>query len=367
MKTKAPFAILRMMLILVVLAALMAGFWACSLADAETVAQGAYEIRMLGKADEALTLLSEHASANPDDAPVQYELARTYSYMATGDMAQMENYFNNAKTAIEKAVALAPDNLSYRFFDGRVTFVLSYMALQTDYENAKTHIALVVAAFEKVLEVDPNCGEAMLHLVELNGGLPPEIWSDTAKAEAYTIKLEELDPVLGGKARAIMLPDDADLIAFWKEIVEKNPGNAGALEALGKTYLREGQDDGIAHIEQAFALDAGLSESIMDVARYFTFKARSDTTQTKAAIAAGDAMIEKYLATEPPVPLKAYALGLQARFKYFVGEKEEGEAVQNEAETMDPHFSRASAVPFADLFVPPGEAAHSHRYLFQPF
>jgi hypothetical protein len=50
-----------------------------------------------------------------------------------------------------------------------------------------------------------------------------------------------------------------------------------------------------------------------------------------------------------------------------MGDKEEAEKLFEEANRIDPFVSRAFGVPSLDLFIPPGEISHNHRYLFTPF
>ncbi len=59
-------------------------------------------------------------------------------------------------------------------------------------------------------------------LVEFFGGLPAEMGGDPEKAEKYANELEVADVIAGAKAREILMPEDADYVAFWEDIIEKD-------------------------------------------------------------------------------------------------------------------------------------------------
>ena len=192
--------------------------------------------------------------------------------------------------------------------------------------------------------------------------------ADKAKAEQYAKKLEEYDAVLGAKARAILMPEDADPIDFWTKVVEKHQGNAAALEALGKAYLRDGKtEEGIKYMEQAFEADPSQTLLLLDMARYYMMSARRDVSLKETMLSLTEKAINRYLATDPIAPIEAYSIGLLAKIKYWTDSKEDGKKLEAEAEKIDMYFSRASAIPGSALFVAPGEESHHHTYLFQPF
>ena len=64
---------------------------------------------------------------------------------------------------------------------------------------------------------------------------------------------------------------------------------------------------------------------------------------------------------------QAYALGVQAKYRFFSGEKEQGQEFIKRAEALDPYFSKATGAPAPDQFIPPDEVSRTHRYLTRPF
>lgn len=332
------------------------------------VVNKAYQLRLDGKADEAKTMLTDYLAANPADAVGNYELARVYFYMAPGDPKNVQSAVESAEKSIQKAVELEPGNPAYRYFAARVAFLKAYIAMQSDEEHAKDHVSTVCRAFESVLESKPDYGEPMLNLIELYGGLPVELGRDSSKAAQYEDKLEAIDHVLAGKAHCIMMPDDFDRVAYWKDLAERHKGDARVLEELGKTCLREQKTEaGVEYMKEAIKTDPSKSALYLVIASHHIMKFRQDPQAKEAALPLATQAVNDFLATKPIAPLKAYALGILARLNYAQDKKSEGDKLMEEAKATDTYFSKASGIPAADLFVPPGETPHQHVYLFQPF
>ncbi|MFH2048332.1 MAG: hypothetical protein ABIJ12_02710 [bacterium] len=330
----------------------------------------AYQLRLDGKVDEAKTLLNDHITANPADAAAYYELARIYYYMGPGDMKNIQSAIENGEKSIQKAVELDPSNPVYRYFDARVTFFKAYVPIQSDKEHAKEHVAAVCLAYEAVLESKPDYGEPMLNLVELYGGLPEELGlgRDTAKAAQYEARLQVIDPVLAGKGHCIMMPDDFDRIAYWKDMVKQHPGNMRVLEELGKTCLREGKtDQGVDYLKKVMNAEPSNSVLYLVIANHHIMKIWQDEQAKGTCIPLAITALNDFLETKPIAPLKAYALGLLAKLNYAQDKKAEGAKYLEQAKATDAYFSKASGIPLADLFVPPGEISHNHTFLYKPF
>ena len=331
--------------------------------------QRAYELRIGGKVDDAKAMLEQCVADNPQDAAAHFELARTHLYMATGDKRQeLKNHIDKAREAIDKAIAIEPDNIIYNSLSAKLTFFNSYLTMQMGQGDSKEEVSKIASAFKTLLELQPDYGIAMLYLVELYGVLPEDMGGDPALATQYTEKLDKIDPILGAKAKELMLPEDADKVKFWQQIVNDNPDNAEALEGFGKAYLRAGDPENAAvHFAEAVKLDPEKNLLWLDIARYYKYSLMSDTSMKETAIPAAEDAINKYLDTEPIAPLKAFALGSLAQLKYVRGNKEEGDELAEEANLVDPYRSRASAIPGLDLFILPDEIPYTHDYMFQPF
>jgi hypothetical protein len=94
--------------------------------------------------------------------------------------------------------------------------------------------------------------------------------------------------------------------------------------------------------------------------------AKDNAELRQKAIAAGDAAVTRYLDSKPVLPMQAYALGVQYKYKAHSGQKEQADELLKKAKELDPYFSMATGSPNPDLFIAVDEMPHSHRYLFRP-
>jgi tetratricopeptide (TPR) repeat protein len=144
------------------------------------------------------------------------------------------------------------------------------------------------------------------------------------------------------------------------------------LEELGKAHLREDQiEQAVKCFEQAIERDPGKTHLFLDLSIYHTFRAmrarKTDKELFQKSVAEGDAAITRYLNSKPIHPMQAYALGVQAKYRFASGDKERGQELIKSAEALDPYFSKATGAPSSDQFLPPSEISQTHRYLTRPF
>lgn len=333
-------------------------------------AMKAFKLRMEGKIEKAGELLEKTLDENPEDAAAHYELARIEFHMALGDMS--ERHFVKAKQSIEEAVKNAPDNVMYRFFAGQIYYYDAYKSAMTGGPGTKEKLARTIGAFESALKLKPDYHQAMLYIVELYSEAPEEMGGDKSKAEQYTRKLEKLDEVFGAKGRALLLPEEIEEIDYWKEVLRKHRDNADVLEELGKAYLDDDKvDDAVRCFEEAVKIDSEKAFLFLDLSIYHTFRAMSsgrDSEVFQTSVKSGDAAVARYIDSEPVLPMLAYALGVQYKYKQLsLGEEGPAEKLLERAEGLDPYFSKATGAPPPDLFIPPGEISENHRYLMRPF
>jgi len=337
----------------------------------QKAAMDAYNLRMQGKVDDARALLEQDIQKNPHNAAAYYELARTRLYMALGNPKNLEEGITDADQSISKAVENEPNNVIYPFFEGYVAFFQAYISLMKNESDAKEKVSKVCEAYESALKLKPDYCQAMLYLVEIYGALPEDKGGDKSKAEQYAKKLEGLDEVLGAKARSILLPEDANSIDYWQNVLKKNEGNADVLEELGKAYLRADKaNEGVLCFEKAVKINPEKAYLFLDLSRYYTFsamRAGNDTELLNTSMTSGDAAVTRYLESKPILSMQAHALGVQYKFKYRLAGKEEAEKILKRAEALDPYFSKATGAPHPDLFILPDEISKNHRYLFRPF
>jgi len=343
------------------------GFWSYGRPELDKTVKEAYELRMNGKADKAKALLEQYLSENPDNALAHYELARTNFHMGLGTGELVKN-IEDIQRSIDQAIENDPDNVIYCFYAARIAYLQAYIALKKDQPDAKEKVAKACSVHKSVLKLKPDYHEAMLYLVEIYGVLPEDKGGDKAKAEQYAKKLEEMDEIFGAKARAILMPEEADYIGYWKKVLEKHEGNAEVLKELGRAYLyKDKVEDVVKCFEEAARIDPGKNILILDLARYHGITGMRDEKLKETALPLAEKMLKRYLDSEPIPPLKAFAVRGLAVVKRALGDKEGAEELLEEAKTIDPYCSRAFGVPSPDLFVPPGEISRNHQYLFLPF
>ena len=331
----------------------------------ELSVQQAFELRMNGNADSAQVMLQQILTGDSSNHAAWYELARTTQHILLGNPRAMMGGLSDLQTTINRAVELDPDNVIYAFYNAQIHHLQAYVALMRDRSAAKEEVGKTVSAYTTVLELDPDYDEVVLYLVELLG-IPEEMGGDAAKADKYAAELEKRDAVLGAKAKELRLPEDADRVEFWQGILEQNPGHADVLEQLGKAYLHQDDDEnGREYLEKAMAADADKKLLLLDLARYYFMQSRDEDKAATVLPAAGQA-IERYLESEPPLILKAYALQGLARVKMGLGAEEEGKRLQAEAEALDRNVSKAFAIPSPILLSKPDQVIRYHSYFFRP-
>lgn len=344
------------------------GTWSFAESKLDKVVIEAYELRMNGKADEAEAQLEQFLVENPSNAPAHYELARTKYQMGLSNLRELVSSMEDAQHSIEQAIKNDPDNVIFYFFAGRIAFMPAYMAMQRDQPDAKEKIAKLCSRYESALKLKPDYHEALLCLVQIYGILPEDMGGDKSKSEQYAKKLEEMDEIFGAKARAVLMPQEADYVEYWQKVLDKHKRNAEVLRELGRAHLFKDQaEEGVKCFEEAIGIDSDQNILILDLARYHGYVGLGDKKLRNKAWPLAEKAFKRYLDSEPIPPLKAFASYLLARIKSGMDDKKGADELFEQAKTIDPYHSRASGVPTPDLWVPPGEISHNNRYLFFPF
>ena len=338
----------------------------------QNAAMEAYTLRMQGKVDQAKTLLEQAISNNPNNAAAHYELARIQLHMALGGGGRetLFDMIGDAQETIDKAVELDPKNVSYAFYAGHVSYFQAYFALMTGGQP-KEHLARATGAFETALRLKPDYHKARLCLIELYSQFSEDSGGDKSKAEQHAKQLEAMDEVFGAKARSMLLAEEVDRVDYWQKLLKKHQRNAEVLEELGKAYLRADKvDAAVSCFEKAIKINPEKSSLFLEFSIYHTFRAMragDDKELLGTCVAAGDAAVGRYIESKPIQPMLAYALGVRAKYKFFLGDNQEGEALLAKANVLDPYFSKATGAPSPCLFIRPGEISMKHRYLMRPF
>ena len=346
--------------------------WPCVGQELDSTVQKAYKLRMQGKVDDAKALLEKAILQDSNNAAAHYELARIQIYRALG-IGTRETIFDiigDGQNHIDKAVELNPKNVIYTTFAGHVGFLQAYFSLMTG-ELSKEKLTRAVEAYESALKLKSDYYQVMLYLIELYSQFPEEAGGDKSKAEQYAVQLEGIGGVFGAKAKSVLLPEEADRVDYWRKVLKKYEQNADVLEELGKAYLGVDKvDSAVACFENAIEVDPKKASLFLDLSIYYSFlgmRAGDNKELLKKCVMSGDSAIVRYIESKPIQPMLAYAIGVRAKYNFFLGDKEQGQALFKGAEDLDPYFSKATGAPHPDLFIPPGEISQNHRYLMRPF
>jgi len=364
MKTKRHFVVVSLSVAVACMSFLS---WSCTGLKLDKTVQQAYELRMNGEADSAKAVLEQAIAEDSTNAAALYELARTELHMGLGNVPELLGSLGDIQQTIDKAVENDPDNVIYSFYRGYVCLLRANASFKSEQPDAKEIVKEAVSAYESVLKLKPDYYEAMLYLVEVLG-IPEDMGGDPSKAEAYARQLEEMDEVYGAKARELLLPHDADRVEFWQKVLGNNQDNADVLEQLGKAYLYQDKvEQGVEYLEEAMKTDPEKEILLLDLARYHIMTVQRDEKLKDTALPLAEEAINRYLDSEPILPLKAYAVFSLARIKLDLGDNEGAEELLEKSRAIDPHCSEASGVPPLVLFAKPDEISHYHGYFTRPF
>lgn len=351
-------------------ALIFAGITSCTGQKTEDKVFKAYELRINGHADSAQILLEQITNENPENALAWYELCRTTLQLGLANPREIKEASDEALRCISLAVENEPDNAWYLSYKGGIETLHFYMGIQMGNENAVEYLEKVEETYNSVFQIDPSYYENKLTLVEFFGGLPADMGGDPEKAEKYAGELEDADLIAGAKAREILMPEDADYVTFWKGIIEKDPENADAHQALGRIYLfMENIDEAKNYYQKAIDLDPSKNALYLDLGRYYMMMAMQNPALIDSVAPFIEVQFNKFLnfTPEPINPMKAWAYGTLSMINHRAGNEELAEKYKGMAKELDPFYSRASAKPDRAIYSPPDVVVHDQGYYLSPF
>lgn len=346
------------------------GIISCTGQKVEDEVYNAYELRINGHADSAQILLEQITSENPENALVWYELCRTTQQIGMANPREIKESMDDALKCISLAVENDPTNAWYLSYKGGIETLHFYIALQMGDEKAGEYLDKFESTYNSVFELDPTYYENKLTLVEFLGLLPAEMGGDLEKAEKYAIELEKADLISGAKARELLMPEDADYVAYWEGIIESNPENADALQALGRVYLLEGNfEKGSEYYQKTIDLDPSKNALYLDLGRYHLMVAMQNPALLDSVAPLIDEQFQKYLNStpEPIKPMKAWVYRKLATINKRTGNKELGEKYINMANELDPFHTPKTGKPGKAIYSPPDVVVHEQGYYLSPF
>lgn len=323
----------------------------------------AYELRIIGKIDDAISLLKTTLAEDSTNAMAHFELARTLNYMKMMGSKEADNH-------LKKALELEPDNIVYAYYNAKNCFLKAYISAQQGKGNIKELVNNSCNEFIRVLELNAEYPEALMYLVEFYGMLPDEMGGNKTEAEKYAEILEKVDKFYGAKARLVMMPEGTDMVKYWTEYISENGEDCKVLKELGVAYLiKENIEGAKESFEKAMTIDKAENVRLLDLTRYHMMKVMQNRDAAETELPKAKQYIHKYLTSipEPITPLKAYAIGMLVNIEMFSGNQTEGQELLQKAKALDPYFSKATGIPSLALFEPPTKTDHHFQSYFIPY
>ena len=341
---------------------------ACKGQKIDEVVQKAYELRMNGRADESLVILEQAISEDSTNALAWYELARTKHHMGLSNTQALMQNLDDLEETIKKATLTDSENAIYAFYQGYVYSLRWYISLMMGSEQSIEDLSIVEKTYNEVLSLKPDYHEVRLYLVEFLGNVPDSLGGDKEKAEKLINQMEKYDLVYAARAKELIMPWDADRVAFWEEIPVNYKTSSEVLAGLGKAYMYNGKvDECKTNFNKAVEADPEKNVLYLDLARYHVMNARKENEFDQERLSLAFEEFSNYLDTQPARPLQAFTYSFMARIKQMMGDTDEAENLIKQAEEADPYFSTAFGTPPLLLFTPPTEIAYFHGSFFRPF
>ncbi len=354
----------------IMMALIFAGLFSCTAQNTNEKVFEAYELRIDGHADSAKVLLEQITNENPEDALAWYELCRTTQQLGKANPRKFKESLDEALKYINLAVENDPDNAWYLSYKGKMEAQQFYLGMKMGDKNAVEYLNKLEGTYNSVFTLDPTYYENKLTLVEFFSGLRKKKGGDPEKAEKYAKELEDADMVYGAKAREILMPEDADYVAFWKGVLAKVPENADALQALGRVYLfMEDIDEAKKYYQEAMDLDPSKNDLYIDLGRYYVMTAMQNPKLLDSVAPLIEEQFNRYLNSKPePInPMKAWTYFQMTMINHQLGNEEAAKKYGALAKDLDPFHSFASGKPGKAIYCPPDEVVHEQGYYLSPF
>lgn len=318
--------------IILVLAAIMV--W--GVAAAGPGVREAFDLRMEGDADAAVVALEKDFAEHPGDAAAFFEMARVRCYLFD---------FSACLAAIDRAVALEPDNARYRYFSGIFSlYAVIDAAHHQDEEKMKEFGERALAELEAAVEADPGFHEARYLLVQQLTDMAPELGLDNSGREEHVEILEEEDPIWGAKARCCLLEDPGKR-EMWTRLMEERGDEARVCYLAAEGFLDLNDVYKAAKCLDK-ALELGGDHSYLFLRLGMGYSMKKDWRRATE-------MGERYLGCDPPRPLQAWTHFYLGKIKQMQGDEEGAKGLLAKAEQLDPHVWKTFSPPPEILFEAP--------------
>jgi hypothetical protein len=330
----------------------------------------AYQLRVNGKADQAETMLRQHLKSDSTDALAWFELARTCHHIFLGKGEFTPEAWQEVTGFALQAVRYAPDNEVYAYYYAYYRFLNAFISMMRQLPDVGEKVNQTCDAYNAVLQLNPKCNAAKFYLIDIYGMLPPEMGGDRAKAEAIVNGMKGDERIYYAMAQARLLPDTANLVAYWQHVGQETGMGAQVKEELGRAYLlKSDTENGVKYYMEAIQADESKKHLTMNLVRYHLMAAQQDPSAKEAHLKSATDLVNGYLQSDPePVPtLKAYAYSTLSMINMFGGDQEAGNQYREMADAIDPYCSKATGMAPDMLYCPPEKVKIQYSSFFMPF
>jgi hypothetical protein len=330
----------------------------------------AYELRISGKADMAEKLLTELVQNDSTDALAYFELARTKQHLFLGGTQFSAEKGAEIMSLSQQALKFAPDNEIFAFYYAYSCFFNAFLSMMMQNPDTREKINQTCDAFQAVLNLNPDCHEALLYLVDIYGILPEDMGGDKAKASLLASDLDQKDKVFGAMAHARLMPENADVVSHWENMRKEAGNGAQVLEELGRAYLlKSDTENGTKYFQESIHADNAKRYLYMNLARYHILSTQENPDAKQEHLGEAEKMANSYLQSspEPIPPLKAHAYGILALIRMISGDNNGSTEYQGMATSIDPYYSKGMGAPPEILYCPPDKVKIHYNSFFMPF
>ena len=328
----------------------------------------AYRLRMNGKSDQAETLLIQNLKSDSLNALAWFELARTKHHIFLSKPGLSQEEWNDIKGFAEKSARLDPTNEAFAFYNSYCRLLDAFISMMQGQQNVNTKVNETCDAFQSLLKINPDCYPAMLYQVDLFGSLPEEMGGDRHRAELIAGEMKS--KTFGAMAKARLLADTADLVAYWQKVEKETGMDPQVMEELGRAFLFKNNDEqGNKYYMDALKADTSKRYLLMNLARYFVMRSQQDQTNRDKYLNTATELVNSYIQSDPDLlpPLKAHAYAILAMIGSISNDQNSMNKNLELANGIDPFCSKASGMPSDILYYPPGKVKILYTSLFFPF
>ncbi|MBO3116815.1 hypothetical protein J4050_08655 [Winogradskyella sp. DF17] len=298
----------------------------------------AYEQRMNGDIEGAKAILNDIIKIDSTNALAYFEMARTVE-----DSMKLQ--------FITKSIALDSTNTMFLFYQANLYMLDAYRGMKSNNKTIITkNINKCIATLKRILEINNDCRESILFLVDLYGTLPKDMGGNPRTARLYLDKLKPIDSFYAAQGEWILKSKniDADIVKHWKNYIENNAETENALIKLGKAYLLKNE---IGMADEVFnkiiKIDSSQIILKLDVARAYLYSAMRGGDEQNRAIQGFKKYINVYLESNVSKPklIQAWSYGWLGMIEGRQGNNILAEEYYNKAESLIPNYPKYTAIP----------------------